>query len=82
MDRPSAMVQVLLISMTLIAHLCTANILYPIESESRELRTLHGLWYFKISPPLDQMVGFNNKWYTTKFETVSQNKKITINSIW
>lgn len=48
-----------------------ANILYPVESESRELRTLHGLWNFKISPLFNQMVGFEEKWYTKRFDTVS-----------
>lgn len=75
MNRPTAMMRVLFILMIFIAH-CTANILYPIESESRELRTLHGMWYFKISSPLDQMIGFNNKWYTRKFETVSLKRNI------
>lgn len=54
------------------------NVLYPVESESRELRTLHGIWNFKISPQSDQMIGFDQKWYTQRFETVSQYKSTII----
>lgn len=62
----------LLLLLATLVRCCVANILYPMESESRELRTLHGLWNFKISPPYDQLVGFNNKWYSQRFETVSK----------
>lgn len=55
----------------------TEYVLYPIESESRELRTLHGLWNFKISPLSDQSIGFDKKWYTERFEMVCKCKKIT-----
>jgi len=48
----------------------TKYVLYPVETESRELRTLHGLWNFKISPLSDQLIGFDQKWYLERFETV------------
>lgn len=64
---------VFFISFGIFVECSSANILYPVETESRELRTLHGLWNFKISPLTDQSVGFDNKWYTMRFETVSQN---------
>lgn len=67
--RPLAVV-CLLLSTTFVAS-SLENILYPVESESRELRTLHGLWNFKISPLSYQMVGFDEEWYTKRFETVS-----------
>jgi len=73
MVRPSE-IEMFLLLVTFIAPSLAANILYPVESESRELRTLHGLWNFKISPLSDQMVGFNEKWYAERFETVSQCK--------
>lgn len=61
-----------LLLVTFVAPSLAANILYPVESESRELRTLHGLWNFKISPPSDQLIGFDKKWYAMRFETVSR----------
>lgn len=65
-------VLLLLVLATFISH-SLANVLYPVESESREVRTLHGLWNFKISPLSYQSVGFDQKWYTKQFETVSVN---------
>lgn len=70
MVRPSEIVAFLLL-VTLVGTSLAANILYPVESESREVRTLHGLWNFKISPPSNQLIGFDEKWYTMRFETVS-----------
>jgi len=73
MVRPSETTMFLLL-VTFVAPSLAANILYPVESESRELRTLHGLWNFKISPLSDQLIGFDEKWYTVRFETVSYYK--------
>jgi len=70
MVRPSEIASFLL-SVILVGTSLAANILYPVESESREVRTLHGLWNFKISPPSNQLIGFDEKWYTMRFETVS-----------
>jgi len=61
-----------LLLVTFVVPSLAADILYPVESESRELRTLHGLWNFKISPLSDQSIGFKEKWYAERFETVSQ----------
>lgn len=73
MVRPSETAMFLLL-VTFVAPSLAANILYPVESESRELRTLHGLWNFKISPLSDQLIGFDEKWYAVRFETVSHHK--------
>jgi len=70
MTRLSAIV-LFLFTLTKFVAYSSENILYPVESESRELRTLHGLWNFKISPPNDQLIGFDKKWYSDRFETVS-----------
>lgn len=71
MVRHSGIMWLLSVTLVTLQVACSsANILYPVESESRELRTLHGLWNFKISPPNDQLVGFDQKWYTERFETV------------
>jgi hypothetical protein len=77
MARPSE-IMVFLLLVTLVAPSLAANILYPAESESREVRTLHGLWNFKISPPSNQLIGFDEKWYTMRFETVSYCKILII----
>jgi len=73
MVRPSETAMFLLL-VSFVAPSLASNILYPVESESRELRTLHGLWNFKISPPSNQLIGFDEKWYAVRFETVSQCK--------
>jgi len=76
MVGPSVMIYLLLIA---IFDSCSiANVLYPVESESREVRTLHGLWNFKISPLTDQLVGFDEQWYSKRFEMVSQCKNINV----
>lgn len=41
--------------------------LYPYESESRETRSLNGLWDFKISPEDNMDIGFTDAWYTKEF---------------
>ncbi|XP_022164061.1 beta-glucuronidase [Myzus persicae] len=40
----------------------TAGILYPRESESREVKSLDGMWNFRLSLP-DPLVGFKERWY-------------------
>ena len=41
-------------------------ILYPIESETRELKSLDGIWKFQLSPSLEPEVGFEGKWFSNK----------------
>uniref|UniRef100_A0A2H8U010 Beta-glucuronidase n=3 Tax=Melanaphis sacchari TaxID=742174 RepID=A0A2H8U010_9HEMI len=79
MVRPLQIV-VVLILVNLVAPSLAANILYPVESESREVRTLHGLWNFKISPPSNQMIGFDENWYATRFETLGDYWKMPVPS--
>lgn len=39
-------------------------ILYPYESETREVKTLDGLWTFCITPQSQpQDIGFSEQWY-------------------
>ncbi|XP_029160975.1 beta-glucuronidase isoform X2 [Nylanderia fulva] len=40
------------------------GMLYPRESESREVRSLDGLWDFIVSPEGDALKGFRERWYT------------------
>lgn len=39
-----------------------AGILYPRESESREVKSLDGMWNFRLSLP-DPLIGFKERWY-------------------
>ena len=41
-------------------------ILYPIESETRELKSLDGIWKFQLSPSLEPEIGFEGKWFSNK----------------
>ena len=42
--------------------------LYPRESETRQVKSLDGLWSFKLSPSDDQMIGFRDRWYTKRLQ--------------
>ncbi len=46
------------------------GILYPRESESREVKSLDGVWNFRLSP--DPYVGFKEKWFTKDLSRVSR----------
>lgn len=46
----------------LITRASTTGILYPRESESREVKSLDGMWNFRLSLP-DPLVGFKDRWY-------------------
>lgn len=43
-------------------------LLYPRESETRQAKSLDGLWSFKLSPNEDQEIGFRLQWYNDKLE--------------
>lgn len=47
----------------------TAGILYPRESESREVKSLDGMWNFRLSLP-DPLVGFKERWYMKELSKV------------
>ncbi|KAF4520121.1 hypothetical protein B566_EDAN010277 [Ephemera danica] len=40
-----------------------SGLLYPRPSETREVRTLDGVWQFRISPTNDPNIGFREQWY-------------------
>ena len=42
------------------------SILYPLESETRELKSLDGIWKFQLSPSLSPEMGFDYKWFSNK----------------
>uniref|UniRef100_A0A6M2DP63 Beta-glucuronidase n=1 Tax=Xenopsylla cheopis TaxID=163159 RepID=A0A6M2DP63_XENCH len=39
------------------------GMLKPIESETREIRSLDGLWNFRVAASNDTLLGFKQKWY-------------------
>ena len=41
----------------------TQCLLYPFESETRETKSLDGIWKFRLCPSLDPERGFNETWY-------------------
>lgn len=48
------------------------GILYPRESESREVKLLDGIWNFRLS--LDPLMGFKEKWFTKDLSKVRQKR--------
>lgn len=48
-----------------------AGILYPRESETRQLKSLDGIWNFVLSPISDPLIGFNHKWYKNPLQKVT-----------
>jgi hypothetical protein len=61
----------ILLTLGTILHTSISGILYPRESESREVVLLDGIWKFRVSPAEDQEKGFTKKWFSTNFEDVS-----------
>jgi hypothetical protein len=60
-----------LLTLCTLLHTTLSGILYPRESESREVVSLDGIWKFRTSPTQDQEKGFRNKWFSTNLEEVS-----------
>lgn len=61
----------LLVTVCLFSELSrTFGYLYPYETESREIRSLDGLWDFKICPEDKVDLGFTDSWYSKNFEEV------------
>ncbi|XP_050533470.1 beta-glucuronidase-like isoform X2 [Daktulosphaira vitifoliae] len=50
------------LSLALVTSIDATGILYPRESESREVKSLDGMWNFRLSEP-DALIGFKEKWY-------------------
>ncbi len=44
------------------------GLLYPQDSESRETKSLDGVWKFRISPITDPDVGFRERWFENGIE--------------
>lgn len=50
------------ISFYILTLLSCASCLYPIESLTREIKPLDGVWLFKICSQDDQEIGFRHQW--------------------
>jgi len=46
------------------------GILYPQESEKRQLNTLDGIWNFRAANRSNQEQGFNEQWYSKPLKKV------------
>lgn len=49
------------------------GMLYPRESESREVKSLDGLWDFMVSPSGDALKGYREGWFADDLSKVSRN---------
>jgi hypothetical protein len=47
-----------------------SGLLYPRASETREVRSLDGVWQFRISPSNDADIGFRQQWYARPLKKV------------
>lgn len=41
-------------------------LLFPRDSETRESKSLDGIWKFRLSPALKPEIGFKEQWYSKK----------------
>lgn len=57
--------------LTIILRSLTDGQLFPQDSESRETRSLDGIWHFKISPRFDPDIGFREKWFAKNLDQTS-----------
>lgn len=46
------------------------GILFPQDSETRERKSLDGIWNFRISPRNDPDLGFRQEWYSRPLSQV------------
>ena len=49
---------------------CCSGLLYPRESESRDVRSLDGLWNFRADFSPDRNAGFEEQWYQSPLSQV------------
>ena len=52
------------------------SILYPLESETRELKSLDGIWKFQLSPSLSPEMGFDYKWFSNKSAWLNRDNSV------
>lgn len=68
---------IVLISLIIIQTFCSVQkfqpsdgMLYPRQSETREVVPLDGIWNFVHSPEHDLLAGFREKWYKKELKKV------------
>lgn len=54
------------------------GMLYPRESETREVNSLDGLWNFRLSPPTDHRLGFDQSWFKHELSMVYIPSKLNV----
>ncbi|XP_017149265.1 beta-glucuronidase [Drosophila miranda] len=54
------------------APIATTGLLYPRESETREVRSLDGMWRLLMSQPNDPLQGIREKWYENSLQKTGQ----------
>jgi hypothetical protein len=76
--------QRLSVALVTILTTCLVNgegILYPTESESRDIRSLDGIWAFRLANESDSSVGHREGWYKQELRKVSSPLLLFSNSI-
>ena len=63
-------------------NISSGGILYPRESETREVKSLDGMWNFRLSED-DPLQGFKEKWFTQDLVKVSniENQSIDLRNV-
>ncbi|XP_012265973.2 beta-glucuronidase isoform X2 [Athalia rosae] len=56
------------------------GMLYPRESESREVKSLDGMWDFLVSPSGDALKGYREAWFTKELRQVGEVLKMPVPS--
>lgn len=53
---------------------CTSTILYPRDSETRQVKSLDGVWDFRVSSDVsaEEDAGFRDNWFASSFEGVRE----------
>lgn len=69
------MIQQIAVYLSLLFHLCTADIhrggiLFPRESETRQVVSLDGIWNFVVPNTSNPFVGFDFHWYKKDLKEV------------
>ena len=54
------------------------SLLYPRESESRDIKLLDGLWNFRADYSSDRNEGFEERWYKSPLAQVGENEQATV----
>lgn len=52
-----------------------STLLYPRDSETREQKSLDGVWHFRVPHAADGNAAFHENWFASSFQEVSKNEK-------